>query len=856
MPLQIPGIHPARWMIIVLIFSLLSLAAAEKSVAQLLGKAEVFGKIVDEQGKPLALVNISIMGRPGGAVTGPDGAFVLKVEPNTELDLIISSVGYSTLKFRLVLKEGERRELNRKLTQTAVELPDFVVEDRQIRSSSLSPINPRLATQIPSTSGGIEALIKTLPGVSSNTELSSQYSVRGGNYDENLVYVNDVEIYKPFLVRSGQQEGLSFLNPDLVSSILFSAGGFDARYGDKMSSVLDIRYKRPTTFAGSVSGSLLGASLHFEGSSKDRRFMYLMGARRKTSQYVLKSLETEGDYKPSFTDIQGMLIYEVNPKLEFSVFGNYALNHYKLEPTVRNTSFGTINEALQLTVFFDGNEIDRFENYLGAFTTSYRPTDKLTLKLIVSAFQTIESETFDIMGQYWIGELETDLGSKTFGQALEIRDVGTYLNHARNYLDATVTSIEQRGTLINDGSTLIWGAKLQREIINDRMSEWNLNDSAGFTLPYYGGIPGEPGNQVAITVQDVVRSKTVLESNRISGFLQQSFTFEREKAQFGLTLGARVSYWDVNRQWLFSPRGTISYKPVSSSDIIYRFSAGRYFQPPFYREMRAKDGQVNTALKAQSSTHLVAGTDLNFKAWGRPFKFTAEAYYKFLNNLVPYDVDNVRLRYYAKNMAKGYATGLDFKVNGEFVKGVESWASLSVMRTAENLDGDYYTDYYNDEGERIILGYTSNTVAVDTVSTGRGFMPRPTDQLITFGLFFQDYLPRNPTYKMHLNLLFGTGMPYSPPGDARARNAQRMPPFRRVDIGFSKQIIGESGKSHSQIPMLKYIRNIWISAEVLNLLQVKNTISYMWIKDVNNRQYGVPNYLTPRQLNIKLSVEF
>lgn len=855
MSLQNPGLYSSRWIVIIFIAVLMS-AMAKKSSAQSLGKAEIHGKITNERGQALSLVNISIMDMPGGAVTRPDGTFVLKVEAGVELNLVISSVGYSTLKFRMVLKEGERRELNRKLTETAVELPDFIVEDRQIRSSNLSPIDPRLATQIPSTSGGIEALIKTLPGVSSNNELSSQYSVRGGNYDENLVYVNDVEIYKPFLVRSGQQEGLSFLNSDLVSSILFSAGGFDARYGDKMSSVLDIRYKRPTAFAGSVSGSLLGASVHLEGSSKDRRLMYLMGVRRKTSQYVLKSLETKGDYKPSFTDVQGMLIYEVNPRLEFSVFGNYALNHYKLEPSNRTTSFGTINEALQLRVFFEGNEIDRFENYLGAFTTSYRAADNLTLKLIVSAFQTIESETFDIMGQYWIGELETDIGSKAFGQAVESRDVGTYLNHARNYLDATVNSIEQRGTLINDGSTLMWGAKFQHELIQDRMSEWNLNDSAGFTLPHYSGIPGEPGNQADITLQDVVRSKATLESNRLSGFLQQNFTFERENSQFGLTVGARISYWDVNRQWLFSPRGTFSYKPLSSSDILYRFSAGRYFQPPFYREMRARDGQINTDLKAQSSTHLVVGTDLNFRVWGRPFKFTGEAYYKFLDNLVPYDVDNVRIRYFARNMAKGYATGIDFKVNGEFVKGVESWASLSVMRTAENLDGDSYTDYYNSDGERIILGYTSNTVAVDTIVTGRGFMPRPTDQLITFGLFFQDYLPRNPTYKMHLNLLFGTGIPYSPPGDARARSAQRMPAFRRVDIGFSKQIIGESGKTQSNIAMLKYIRNIWISAEVLNLLQINNTISYLWIKDVNDRQYGVPNYLTPRQLNVKLSIEF
>ncbi|KAF5058322.1 hypothetical protein DSECCO2_347660 [anaerobic digester metagenome] len=387
-----------------------------------------------------------------------------------------------------------------------------------------------------------------------------------------------------------------------------------------------------------------------------------------------------------------------------------------------------------------------------------------------------------------------------------------------------------------------------------------MNDSAGFTLPYNGGVPGMSGNQADIELQDVLRTTINLESSRFSGFVQQSWKIDNARGQWGLNAGARFNYWDLNKQLLFSPRGAVSFRPYWETDILFRFSSGLYYQPPFYRELRDFKGNINRDLKAQSSLHFVAASDLNFNAWGRPFKFVAEAYYKFLDNLVPYDVDNVRIRYFAANSAKGYAAGIDFKVNGEFVKGVESWASLSLMRTREDIEGDFFTDYYNAAGELIIPGYTSDATVADSITAERGFMPRPTDQRLSFALFFQDYLPRNPTYKMHLNLLFGTGLPYSPPGVPRARNAQRMPSFRRVDIGFSKQIIGESGRfgpnEINRKGLLRHIRNIWISAEVLNLLQVNNTISYIWVKDVNNRQYGVPNYLTPRQLNVKLSVEF
>lgn len=498
---------------------------------------EIYGVVTDDQGSPVPLANISISNQPGGTISKMDGTYQLKIPANKDNVIVFSYVGFNTSYIKVRVKPGERKELNRRLALSTTILPGFEIADEKIRTTTLTPLDPKLASAIPSPSGGLEALIKTFAGVSSNNELSSQYSVRGGNYDENLVYVNDVEIYKPFLVRSGQQEGLSFLNSDLVSSILFSAGGFDARYGDKMSSVLDIRYKRPTITTGSVSGSLLGGSLHFEGSSKDRRFMYLVGMRHKSNQYLLKTLETKGDYKPAFTDLQGMLIYELNPKLEFSVFGNYARNKYQITPTSRETSFGTINEALQLKVYFDGNETDRFTNYMGAFTTHFKPTKELSLKLIFSSFQTIESETFDITGQYWIGNLETDQASENFGEMLEAKGVGTYHNHARNYLDARVSAVEHRGMYVRSLSSTLWGVKYQHEEVNDKLNEWVMNDSAGFTLPSSQGIPGEPGNQSDILLQDIVKTSIGLTSSRISGFVQNSWELGDESGVWNILLG-------------------------------------------------------------------------------------------------------------------------------------------------------------------------------------------------------------------------------------------------------------------------------------------------------------------------------
>jgi len=796
-------------------------------------KGKVSGKITGTNGKPIEFVSISMLGSVGGATTDAQGDFEIIVPCNQNIIIVISSIGYIKETINMRLAPHEKKLLNISLRESTTILPDVIVEDRQLRTTNLSRIDPKNAASIPSISGGIEAMIKTLPGVSSNNELSSQYSVRGGNYDENLVYVNDIEINRPFLVRSGQQEGLSFLNSDLISSILFSAGGFDARYGDKMSSVLDIQYKRPKSFGGSFSTSLLGASAHVEGISKSNRFTYLIGIRQKSSQYLLKNLDTKGDYKTSFTDVQGMLSFDINEQLELSFLGNYARNAYNLTPATRDTKFGTLDTPLRLFVVFDGLEADQFNNYMGALSLIYKPNKNARLKWTVSAFQSHESETYDIQGQYWIALLGNSGDSI---EVIETKGVGAYLNHARNFLDATVINAEHRGSLSLESNYLQWGIKYQHEIINDKLNEWKMIDSTGYSIPYSTGIPGQLNTIGDLSLYESYRASNALSSNRLTGFVQNIFDLDGDSTRVSLTTGIRANYWDMNKQLLISPRVSLSFKPNWERDIVFRLSAGYYFQPPFYRELRDFQGNINASLKAQKSIHFVAGSDWNFMAWNRPFKFVTEIYYKFLNNIVPYEVDNVRIRYYAKNNAHGYATGIDTRVNGQFVKGIESWASLSIMETREDIKDDFYYDK-------------------DSIIHYPGYIPRPTDQRVNFGLFFQDYLPNNPSYKMHMTLMFGSRLPFGAPGSQRYKQTLRMPPYRRVDIGFSKQIKGENSKLRPG-NYLNNFKSIWLSAEIFNLLQINNTVSYLWVTDYQNLQYAVPNYLTSRQINIKLQVEF
>jgi hypothetical protein len=821
--------------------------------------ATVTGVLKNTKGEPLENANIAIVGKAGGTQSDKNGKFTLKIPANQNVQVGISYIGYPDVIKSVNLKPGETFNLSPKMQQSATTMEEFQKEAEGNRIGTMTKIKPKLAQNFTSASGSFEAILKTLPGVSSNNELSSQYSVRGGNFDENLIYVNDVEIYRPFLIRSGRQEGLSFINSNLVSDIQFSAGGFGARYGDKMSSVLDVTYKEPTEFGGSFTASLQGAATHIEGASKNHRFTYLTGVRYKTNQYVLQSLDTDGEYRPNFYDIQTYLTYDMNEKWEVGFLGNIARNQYKFIPNTRQTEFGTINEALQLTVFFDGQEVDQYQTYFGAITNTFTPKEGLELKFITSGYSSLEDESFDIEGGYRIDELERDLSQDNFGDVKFNRGIGTFMNHARNTLDANVINAEHKGKSIKGNHTTFWGVKYQHEYIKDRISEWGFVDSAGYFIPKpQDSIGYSNANAQAVQLlelNELLKSQVELNSNRYSAYLQRSWAWESDSVSYAFSIGGRAAFWDLNEELIFSPRTSFSFEPNWKRDYLFRISGGVYYQPPFYREMRAFDGTINRNIKSQLSYQAVIGSDYNFEAWGRPFKFTTDIYYKHMKNVIPYEIDNVRIRYHATNNANAYAVGTDFKINGEFVKGVESWFSMSLMKTQEDLVDDSYMTYLNSDGDTIISGFTTNNTPVDSFETFPGWIPRPTDQRVNFALYFQDYLPGLPSLKMHIALYYATGLPFGPTGTTdRYKATFRLPAYRRVDLGFSYLIKSED--KESKMKLMEGFKNIWVSAEVFNLLQINNVISYQWVKDVTGRNYAVPNYLTSRQINVKFHLEF
>ncbi|MCO6499223.1 MAG: carboxypeptidase-like regulatory domain-containing protein [Vicingus serpentipes] len=822
--------------------------------------AIVSGIIKNVDGELIEGANIAVVGVSGGTTSNKNGYFSLTVPANTSIELGITFIGYNSIKKALYLQPNEQYTFNPEVSKSITFIDDVNIEEEKNRSTTMQKINPRLATTFTSSSGSFEAILKTLPGVSSNNELSSQYSVRGGNFDENLVYVNDIEVYRPFLIRSGQQEGLSFINSNMVSDIQFSAGGFDARYGDKMSSVLDVKYKEPEEFAGSVSFSLQGASIHVEGASDNHRFTHLTGIRYKTNQYILQSLDTDGDYKPSFFDIQSYLTYDISEKWEIGFLGNIAKNRYNFIPENRKTEFGTINQALQLSVFFEGQEVDQFQTYFGAISNTYKPKENTELKIITSLFSTLEDEKFDIEGAYSIDELERDLSKDNFGDIKFNRGVGSFLNHARNRLDATVFNIAHKGKIIQNNHTTFWGVKYQHEYIKDKISELGIFDSTDYSIHHSSDSVGytDPSAQPIqlLELNEVLKSKIAINSNRYSAYLQRTWQWSKDTANYSFNIGIRGSYWDLNDEFIFSPRGAFSFQPNWKKDYLFRLSGGVYYQPPFYKEMRGFNGEINKNIKSQVSYQAVLAADRNFEAWERPFKFTTAIYYKYMQNIIPYEIDNVRIRYFATNNANAYATGVDFKVNGEFVKGVESWFSMSIMKSEENLVDDYYVEYINSDGETIIPGYTSNNTAIDSNTIQPGNIPRPTDQRVNFSLYFQDYVPKLPSLKMHIALYYGTGLPFGPSQNhERYKATLRIPPYRRVDLGFSYLLKSDKKEVKGKNP-LNYFKNIWVSAEVFNLLQINNVISYLWVEDITGRNYAVPNYLTSRQFNLKFYLEF
>ena len=794
----------------------------------------ISGLITDEENNILSAVNISVLGKSIGVISEDDGLYSLTIPANRSVVIGYSFIGYHIEKIRIpMLKKGQTYTLNIQLQSSSTLLDDVIVTDQKSRKKSFSRIKPKHVSVLPGNSGGIEAILKTLPGVSSANELSSQYSVRGGNFDENLVYVNGIEVYRPFLVRSGQQEGLSFVNTDMVGSIQFSAGGFEAKYGDKMSSVLDITYKRPRETAASLQLSMLGGSGHIEGTNKNGRLSYLIGARHKTSKYLFNAMDTKADYIPKFSDLQAFINYELNTDWQISFLGNISKNEYTMIPENRDTDFGTINEALKLRIYFEGQEVDKYETYFGALSTNYQPSTELNLQFTTSAFQTFEQENFDILGEYWLYQLENNLGSDEFGDVAFDRGVGKYINHARNSLNARVLNFSHKGNYNKEAIKVDWGFRMQKEEIEDKISEWNLIDSAFFNFPHpidsIGNPTSNPNQQIVMS--ELLKTQINLSSYRNSGYMQVS----KDIGNLTINAGTRGSYWTYNEELLMSPRASLAYAPIWEKDVVFRAASGIYYQSPFYKELRTPEGTLNSNIKAQKSTHYVLAADYLFYKWGRPFKWITEVYYKDLENLIPYKVDNVRIQYLANDLSNGYATGIDIKVNGEFVPGVESWASLSVMKTAEDIVGDTKIDA------------NGNTVEA-------GYIPRPTDQRVNFSMFFQDYIPGKPKYKMHLNLIYGTGLPFGPPKGEKYQDVLRIPNYRRVDIGFSAVL--KSADKKSKLKWLNTFNSIWVSAEVFNLLDINNTVSYLWVADVSGREYAVPNYLTARQLNAKLIFRF
>lgn len=823
------------------------------SIAQ---TATIKGKVITIKNKPIELANVAILGEKGGTITDKKGRFELTVPADKDIIVAITFVGFADKRESVKLKEGETLSMKFTLESIATNLPGFEVKDEKLRTQSMVRLNPKNAMLAPSLTEGVSDILKTLPGVSSNNEMSSQYSVRGGNFDENLVYVNDIEIYRPFLVNSGQQEGLSFVNSNLVSSLLFSAGGFGVQYGDKMSSVLDVKYRTPTEFGGSFSASLLGADLDFGGTAFNNKLTYLFGARYKTNSYLLNSMQTSGEYQPEYTDVQALINYQINEKWSLSLLGYYSHNKYKVVPENRETDFGTYQEVLRFKVYFDGNETDMYDMLQGGLTLNFKPKKNTELKLIVSGFTTDESETYDIQGQYWIGQVETSESEEEYGEALQSQGIGTYLLHARNYFKANVITTEHKGTILNKKSTIKWGLRYQYQQVDDKLNEWEMVDSAGYSIPNPIANPGtySPDNPL-FTLDNSVKANNKLNTNRFSGYISDDWNFKtKNDNSITLSAGLRANYWDFNDEFLLSPRASFSYKPAKNPNLVFRFATGIYYQTPFYREMRDTDGTINTNIKSQKSTHFIAGSDYRFNTWGRPFIFTTEVYYKILDNLIPYYVDNVRIRYLSNELAKGYAAGIDFKLYGEFVKGIDSWVSLSLMQTKEDIYDDYYYNYFNSEGTLITSSVADQTVA-DSSIVYPGYIPRPTDQRLNFSIFFQDYIPNHPYLKVNMRLLYSTGLPFGAPNSERYQQTARMPDYRRVDIGFSYQFINE-GTTFKQGNPLRNFKNMWLTLEVFNLLDIYNTVSYIWIKDVTNTEYAVPNYLTPRLLNIKLTGKF
>lgn len=798
--------------------------------------ATVSGKVLDENENPLSKVSVIILGQQKGIITSDSGTFSLKVTADRAFAVVFTFTGYKSQQKNFLLNENEEESVVIRMERDSKVLEEVIITDQRDRTEAgLIKPNPKSVINLPTPVMGVESLIKVFVG--SNNELTSQYSVRGGSYDENLVYVNDFEIFRPYLVRNGQQEGLSFINPEMVRNISFYNGGFQAKYGDKMSSVLDIQYKKPRRFGGSAYVSILEQGLQLEGISKNNKLSYLIGTRNRSNRNLLSRQETQGNYVPSSSDVQALINYQFNNKWQAEFLGNISQTKFTLVPEYSQLTSSVFSPffsaVLGLDVYFEGQEKDQYKTNMLGLAITNQPVKNLKLKWLVSRFENDERENIDIAGAYLFGERDFDKAKPTFGLIVNPLGAGVFQNFARNTLTIENWNFSHKGTLDKGRNVFQWGIGFDRTSIADKLNEWEFQDSAGYSLPF---------NPAILQLNKVLKSTAALDVNKISGYVQDNIAFGDSSNSFTLQAGLRYNYNSLNKEFLISPRIGASWKPKGGKDIIFRAAAGAYHQPPFYRELRRYDGTVNTTVKSQKSWQVVGGFDYNFKSKDRPMRLTAEAYYKTMRDVVPYDIDNVRIRYFGENIAKAYAAGIEARLFGELVKDAESWISIGLMKTKEDINGDFYKVYTLDSLNQPI---DSNTVQ-------GGWLRRPTDRTLTFGMFFQDYLSTNKNFRVYLNTIYGTNLPYNIPGSVKYRNAAIIEPYIRVDIGFSALLLDADKTNRRSHSPFRNFENIWLSLEVFNLIDRPNTISYLLIKDFANNIFTLPNRLTPRLVNIKL----
>lgn len=789
------------------------------------------GLIKNKNDDPIENVTVSIGSI--GVTSNNKGNYKIQVRSKEDITIVFSHISYHTLT-KIFTAPHDKSIIFSPTLQLKTESLDEI--DLKNNPKETQSINPNIVSKIPSANAGVENVLMTLPGVNNNNELSSQYNVRGGNFDENLVYINDIEVYRPFLIRSGQQEGLSFVNSSMTENVYFSAGGFQAKYGDKMSSVLDITYRKPTDFGATAAASLLGGSITIESTALKDKLSFIVGTRYRDNSLLVNSKDIETNYSPRFIDIQGLVSYDFNEKISLEFLGSFSENRYEYTPITRRTKFGTLTEPLELIVFYNGREKDLYTTAFGALKGNYNVNSNLNISLTTSAYNTIEEENYDILASYNLGEVESNLASENFGEVEFSEGIGNQLNHARNNLEAFITNVQLKSSYKSDGHHLEFGLKFQNENIKDKLIEWEVIDSAGFNIrPPNHDKKDEPYAiyEGEIVPYQNVRAFNNVTLNRFSSFIQWHKMDYWGDHNITYNIGVRTQTWKVDdkngssssNQTVISPRGQLTIKPNWEKDMRFRLSTGFYHQPPFYREFRDSIGKVQPAVKAQKSYHLVLNNDYNFKLWDRQFKLVSELYYKYLTDVNPYTINNVRIRYAAKNNAKAYATGLEMRLNGEFVPGTESWISMGLMTTKENIDN-------------------------------RGYIPRPTDQRFKMAILFQDYVPTIPEFKMYLNLVYNSGLPGGSPSYADPYVYQnRLNSYKRADIGLIYTLIDQTKEINSKF--LKSFKELNAGIEIYNLFDIQNSITNTWVRDVySKRSYAIPNYMTGRVFNVKIAMKF